>query len=152
MGLDFFRQAVTLQKKYGAGRKVTNTIQTNGMLLDDSWCAFFAKHDFLVGISIDGPAPLHDIYRVGHKEQPTFKRAMYGIQTMKKHGVCFNTLTVLHNLNSNHPQEIYQFLKDIGDGFMQFIPLVERQPSLQEKPWDLSGVYHPNPTQPWKRV
>jgi uncharacterized protein len=115
-----------LQEKYRAGRGIENAFQTNGVLLDDQWGEFLKKNDFLVGLSIDGPAELHDAYRVDKGGQPTFNKVMRGIEALKKHGVTFNTLTTVHRMNSRHPLEVYRFLRDVGSGYMQFIPIVER--------------------------
>jgi uncharacterized protein len=97
--------------------------------LDATWAEFFAANDFLIGISVDGPRELHDFYRVDKGQQPTFDRVMRGIEHLKTADVRFNTLTVVNRNNSYHPIEIYEFLKDIGSGFMQFIPVVERRAS-----------------------
>jgi len=128
LGVDFFREVVRLQKKYGKGRTITNTFQTNGLLLDDEWCAFFEENGFIVGISIDGPREIHDRYRVDKAEGTTFERVLKGIRNLKKYGVRFNTLTVINDHNSRYALEVYGFLKEIGDGFMQFIPLVDIVP------------------------
>lgn len=126
LGVDFFRKVVELQKKYGEGRQISNAFQTNGTLLNDEWGEFLRESGFLVGISIDGPARLHDRYRVDKGQKPTFDRVMRGVEVLKKHEVEFNTLTVVNRANSKHPLEVYRFLKRIGSGFIQFIPLVER--------------------------
>ena len=126
LGVDFFRKAVALQNKYAEGKSIFNAIQTNGTLLDDDWCEFLASNRFLAGLSIDGPAELHDNYRVDKRQQPTFTAVMRGLELLKKHGVEFNTLTVVHRENSQSPLEVYRFLKSIGSQFVQFIPLVER--------------------------
>lgn len=126
LGVRFFNKVVELQKKYAAGKRIANALQTNGTLLDDEWCAFLAENRFLVGLSIDGPRELHDTYRVDKKERPTFDRVMQGLELLKKHKVEFNTLTVVNRANSQHPLKVYRFLKEIGSGFIQFIPLVER--------------------------
>ena len=131
-GLDFFREVVLLQQRYGRGRRISNTFQTNGILLDDAWLAFFAKHGFLVGLSIDGPQKLHDSCRIDRAGQPTFERVLAAMAIFKKHGVPFNTLTVIHRDNAAHGLEIYRFLKEHGAAFMQFIPLVEREPDVQK--------------------
>jgi serine-type anaerobic sulfatase-maturating enzyme len=125
-GLDFFRQAVELQKKYANGKRITNGFQTNGILLDDEWCEFFKENNFLVGVSIDGPKEIHDKYRVDKGNEGTFDKVLRGIKYLKKHNVDFNTLTVVQRDNAEYPLEIYNFLKDIGSGYMQFIPIVER--------------------------
>ncbi|MBI3941763.1 MAG: anaerobic sulfatase maturase [Chloroflexi bacterium] len=128
MGLDFFRLAVEYQQKYRPpGTQIHNALQTNGTTLDDGWCQFFKEHDFLVGISIDGPRHMHDAYRVDKGGHPTFDRVMAGLNLLKKHGVEFNILTTVHAANAGHPLEVYHFLRDeVGTRFMQFIPIVER--------------------------
>jgi len=128
LGVDYFESVVSLQQKYSAGKKVTNTIQTNGTLLTDDWCKFFKKNDFLVGLSIDGPQELHDKYRIKGNGTPTFDAVMSGLALLKKHKVSFNILTVVNDQNSLQPLEVYKFLKRIGDGHIQFIPAVERLP------------------------
>jgi uncharacterized protein len=127
LGVDFFRTVVLLQQKYAGSRIIHNAMQTNGTLLNDEWCQFLAERKFLVGISIDGPRELHDAYRVDKGDAPTFDRVMHGLRKMKEHGVEFNTLTVVHRQNSRHPLEVYRFLKEVGSGFLQFIPVVERR-------------------------
>jgi uncharacterized protein len=126
LGVAYFRKIVALQQKYAAGRRIENAFQTNGILLDDDWGEFLAENKFLVGLSIDGPRELHDCYRVDEGGQPTFDRVLRGLGYLKKHGVEFNTLTVVNRKNSQHPFRVYRFLKEIGSGFMQFIPIVER--------------------------
>jgi len=128
MGLDFFRRAVALQQQYARpGMRVLNAIQTNGTTLDDDWCAFFHAHDFLIGISIDGPRELHNIYRRDKGGRPTFDRVMAGLEVLKKHEVEFNILCTVHAGNADHPVEVYRFFRDdLGAQFMQFIPIVER--------------------------
>lgn len=128
MGLDFFRRAVDLERKYARpGQAVLNTIQTNGTLLTDEWGAFFKSHGFLAGISIDGPAPLHDAYRVDKGGKPTFDRVMRGLDVLKRHHVDWNVLTTVHAVNGDHGRAVYTFLRDeLGATFIQFIPIIER--------------------------
>jgi uncharacterized protein len=126
LGIDFFRKAVALQRQYSNGKRVNNALQTNGTLLNDEWCEFLAKNQFLVGLSVDGSPKLHDTYRVDKNGAPTYERVAHGLKFLKKHGVEFNTLTVVNRANSRKPLEVYRFLKQIGSGFIQFIPLVER--------------------------
>jgi uncharacterized protein len=126
LGVDYFRRVVDLQEKYAAGKAIENAFQTNGVLLDDEWCRFLAEERFLVGVSIDGPRSLHDRFRADRGGGRTFDRVIRGIERLKKHGVDFNTLTVVHRLNSRKPLAIYRFLKEIGSGHIQFIPVVER--------------------------
>ena len=126
LGVDFFRKVIAIQNKYANGKKIQNAFQTNGVLLDDRWGEFLAENHFLIGISIDGPAELHDFYRVDKGGAPTFDRVMRGLRYLKKHQVEFNALTVVNRQNSQHPLRVYRFLKKIGARFMQFIPIVER--------------------------
>lgn len=126
LGVDYFRKVVALQKKYADGKTISNALQTNGILLDTEWCHFFAEHQFLIGLSIDGPRELHDRYRVDKSGKPSFDAVMRGLELLKKERVEFNTLTVVHRENSQRPLDVYRFLKEIGSGFIQFIPLVER--------------------------
>lgn len=126
LGVEYFRNLVQVQKKYANGKRIQNAFQTNGVLLNDAWAALFKENDFLVGLSIDGPRELHDAYRVDKGGRPTFDRVMHGMETLKRSGVEFNTLTTVHRANAEHPLEVYRFLKENGSGFMQFIPIVER--------------------------
>jgi uncharacterized protein len=126
LGVEFFLKAVALQKKYANGKRIENGFQTNGVLLDDRWGEFLSENGFLVGLSIDGPRNLHDRYRVDKGGKPSFDGVIRGIEFLKRHRVEFNTLTVVNRANSQHPLEVYEFLKQIGSGFMQFIPIVER--------------------------
>ena len=126
MGIDFFRRAVELQKRWANGKTITNAFQTNGVLLDDEWGQFLAENRFLVGVSIDGPPELHDCYRVDKGQRPSFEWVAAGVQILHKHGVEFNTLTVVHHHNAGQPLAVYRFLKQLGSQFMQFIPIVER--------------------------
>ncbi len=139
LGIDYFQKIVTMQEKFKNGKKIKNSIQTNGILLHDDWCAFFAEHNFLVGISIDGPHHIHDSYRVDKEGHPTFHKVMHGINLLKKHRVEFNTLTAVHRANSEFPLEIYHFLKDIGSKYMQFIPIVERTEDTIVSDWSVKS-------------
>ena len=129
LGVEFFKKALELQSRYADGKKIENSFQTNAVLLDDQWGEFLAEHNFLVGVSIDGPKELNDRYRVNKGGEGTFERALKGIETLKKHGVEFNTLTVVHRQNADYPRDVYRFLKEAGSGFMQLIPIVERRAS-----------------------
>ena len=123
--ISFYRKVITFQKKYGRGRNIDNTLQTNGTLLTDEWCKFFKDNNFLIGISIDGPEHCHDIYRKNKVGKDTFKDVMRGIELLQKHQVEFNTLSVINDYNVNYPLEIYNFFKEIGSTYMQFSPIVE---------------------------
>lgn len=124
--IDFYRKALSLQQKYAGGRRIDNVIQTNGTLLTDEWCVFFAQNHWLVGISIDGPQPDHDHYRLTAAGKPSWKKVMQGIKLLKKHGVEWNAMAVVNAYNANHPLEFYRFFKENGCQFLQFTPIVER--------------------------
>jgi len=129
MGLEFFEKAVELQKKYRKpSMRIQNSIQTNGTTLDDDWCRFFRQNNFLVGLSLDGPQPLHDTYRVDKGSQPSFEKVMAGLELLKKHQAEFNILTTVHAANADHSLDVYRFLRDeVQAQFIQFIPIVERK-------------------------
>ncbi len=124
--LSFYKRAVELQKQYGQGRQIDNSIQTNGTLLTDEWCEFFRDNNFLVGISIDGPQDFHDEYRKNKIGAPSFYKVMQGIKLLKKHGVQYNCMAVVNDYNADYPLEFYNFFKEIGCEFLQFAPIVER--------------------------
>ncbi len=128
IGLDFFRRAIALQDTHRApGMTFANTIQTNGTLLTDEWCEFLSANRFLVGISIDGPQPLHDAHRVNKRGEGSFTQVMRGVRLLQQHGVDFNVLTTVNRLNGDHPLTVYRFLRDeVGAEWIQFIPVVER--------------------------
>ena len=128
MGIDFFRKALELQKKYcKAGMRIHNALQTNATTLNDEWGRFFHEHHFLIGVSLDGPPEMHDVYRIDIGGKPTFQRVLIGLDILKKHRVEYNILTCVHAANVKHPLEVYRFLRDeIGARFIQFIPIVER--------------------------
>jgi uncharacterized protein len=128
MGLDFFQRAMALQEAHRKpGMRVTNALQTNGTLLDDAWCGFFREHGFLVGLSLDGPREVHDVYRLDKGGRPSFERVMAGLAYLKQHKVEFNILTTVHAANAARPVEVYRFLRDeVGTQFIQFIPIVVR--------------------------
>ncbi|MBA7577578.1 Anaerobic sulfatase-maturating enzyme [subsurface metagenome] len=128
MGLAFFERAIELQEQYKRpSMTIYNALQTNGVTLDDDWCRFFKKHNFLVGISIDGPKKLHGAYRVDKRGRSTFDRVMAGLELLKKHHVEFNTLTCVHAANGDYPLEVYHFLRDeVQSRYAQFIPIVVR--------------------------
>ncbi|MCF8067351.1 MAG: anaerobic sulfatase maturase [Desulfobacterales bacterium] len=146
MGVDFFREVIRLQNQYSAGKKISNAIQTNGILLNDEWFEFLTANQFLVGVSVDGPERFHDHYRRDFNNKPTFEKVLRSIERLKQHGTSFNTVTVLHNMNVQYPLEVYQFLKDIGEGFIQFIPIIERTTGTNTNGMDLILDSPPNPT------
>ena len=127
LGVDYFRSIVALQNKHAPkGVKITNALQTNGILLDDEWGAFLKDEGFLVGISIDGPKKIHDRYRLDRAGRPTFDAVMRGLEVLQRHEVEHNALTVVQRANGGKGKEVYKFLKGIGIDFMQFIPIAER--------------------------
>ncbi len=130
MGVDFFKRVVELQKKYANGKEILNSFQTNGTLIDDEWCEFLAKENFLVGLSTDGPPDLTDAFRMTKKGEPVSDKILATAKLFHKHGVEFNTLSCVNRLTGDHPKRIYEYLKQqIGTKFMQFIPLVECKPT-----------------------
>ncbi len=133
LGINFFRKIIEFQEKYRGDKNISNSFQTNGTTLNKEWCEFFRENNFLLGISIDGTQHIHDRYRPTRKGEGTFHKVMEGINLLKRHRVEFNTLSVVNDYNAKYPIEVYRFLKDIGSGFMQFIPIVER---LAEDPGD----------------
>jgi uncharacterized protein len=128
MGLDFFRHASGLARKYQRrGMILEQTIQTNGILIDEEWCDFLRENGFLVGLSLDGPEAMHDAYRVDKAGAPTFSQVMRSARLMQERQVQFNILCTVHDANVAHPLEVYRFFRDeVGTQFVQFIPIVER--------------------------
>ncbi|MGN1212274.1 MAG: anaerobic sulfatase maturase [Candidatus Cryptobacteroides sp.] len=126
LGINYFEMAIGLQAKYAQGKHIVNTVQTNGTLIDENWCRFFAKHDFLVGISLDGPKSVHDAFRKDKGEAPTWDRVMKSIRMFKRFGVQFNTLSVVNSQSVRRPLETYLFFRDtVGSKYMQFLPALE---------------------------
>lgn len=126
LGVDFFRRVVELQNQYTpGGMRVRNSLQTNGLLLDDRWCEFLKQNDFLVGLSIDGPVNLHDKYRRDRRDRGTFDRVTLAMRRLFRHGVEFNALTCVGRHNADHPVRVYRFLRDAGIEFIQLIPIVQ---------------------------
>lgn len=128
MKLEFFEHAVALVEKYRQpGQAVKHTFQTNGLLLDDAWCTFFKQHDFLVGLSVDGPRELHDTYRLDRRGKGTFDLVMKGWRALRRHDVEFNILCTVNAANQHHGRTVYRFFRDeLGAKWVQFIPIVER--------------------------
>jgi uncharacterized protein len=130
MGLDFYKQLVAFQKRYGSpGQMVSNALQTNGILLDEPWCKFLAENHFLVGVSLDGPKELHDYYRLDHAGNGTWDRVMMGISNCRKYGVEFNILVLLNDKNVKHPDLLFDFFTSQNIQFLQFIQCVEKDPA-----------------------
>ncbi|MCL7454444.1 MAG: anaerobic sulfatase maturase, partial [Anaerolineae bacterium] len=128
MGVDFFRRSVALAKAHKQpGQSIQYAIQTNGTRLDDEFCAFLKKNNFLVGLSVDGPRDMHNAYRVDKGGRGSFSQVMRGWECLARHGVDANILCTVHAANAGHPLKIYRFFRDeLGAQFIQFIPIVER--------------------------
>lgn len=128
MGVEFIRRSLdAVERHRRPGQRITHTIQTNGTLLTDEWCELLADHQFLVGISIDGPRELHDAYRLDKRGAPTFDRVLRGLDLLLAHGVEVNVLCTVHAANQDYPIEVYRFFRDeLGLRHVQFIPIVER--------------------------
>lgn len=124
--LEFYKKAVKFQKIYGQGRKIANSIQTNGTLITEEWCRFFHDENWLVGVSIDGPQEFHDEYRRSKRGKPSFVQVMNGIKLLNKHQVEWNAMAVVNDYNADYPLEFYHFFKEIGCHYIQFTPVVER--------------------------
>ena len=128
MELDFFERAIHYQQKYARpGIQIHNTLQTNGVSLNEEWCQFFKKHNFLIGVSIDGTREMHNAYRLNKGDEGSFDQVIRGWQLLQKYGVDSNVLCAVHKANQDSPIELYHFLRDnLKAQFIQFIPIVER--------------------------
>lgn len=124
--LDYYRRIVKWQEKYADGHTITNSLQTNGTLLNDEWCRFLRKNNWLTGISIDGPQHLHDKYRLTTAGKGSFREVMRGVELLEKHGVEWNALAAINSYNADYPDEFYDFFRSIGCRYIQFTPVVER--------------------------
>ena len=136
--ISFYKKALELQRKYAKGKQISNTLQTNGTLLNDEWCEFFRENNFLIGISIDGAKPFHDKYRTTKDMRPTFDHVVRGINLLKKHGVEYNIMGVVNDFNMNYPLEFYQFFKDIDSHYIQFSPAVESDSNGNVTQWSVT--------------
>jgi len=147
MGLDFFRRSIELERKYQRPGAITqNTIQTNGVLLDEKWCEFLHENRFLVGLSLDGPRELHDAYRMDKGGRSVFDKVMRAVRLLQKHEVEFNILATVNAVNATHPLEVYRFFRDsVGAPFVQFIPIVEREDATESHDNGKVAPYSVNP-------
>ena len=135
LGTDFFRTAVNLQQRYACGKTIHNSLQTNGLRVNDEWCRFFRKYDFLVGISLDGPRDIQDGFRKTKSGKPTFDSVMAAVRMFRQFEVEFNTLSVVNSQSEGRGLEIYRFFRDeVGSRYMQFLPAANKQ-----LPWAVSG-------------
>jgi uncharacterized protein len=129
LGIDYYRKIIELQRKHQPpGRHITNGMQTNGLLIDDEWCRFLAAENFAMGLSLDGPAPLHDAYRVTKGQQPSHKQVMRAYRLMRQYKIPVDLLCVVHAQNVHQPLQVYRFFKEIKAEYLGFLPLVEIQP------------------------
>jgi uncharacterized protein len=125
-GLEFFRRLIEWQKQYGRdGQSVSNALQTNAILINEEWCGLLRDYNWLLGVSLDGPEPMHDRYRRDRGGQGTWRKVMRGVETLKTHKVEFNVLCVLSRANVEQPRELYRFFRSIGVDNIQYIPLAE---------------------------
>lgn len=131
-GIEFYKKAVQLQSKYAEGRLVGNSLQTNGLLVDENWCRFFQENHFLIGLSLDGPEHIHDRYRRDRNGQGTFSRVIHAMRLFQKYNVEFNVLATINDYSARYPVEIYRFFKELDIRFIQFIPVVECLPQMQK--------------------
>jgi uncharacterized protein len=128
-GLDYFKKVVELQRKYQPhDKQIVNGIQTNGTLLNNEWCKFFAQQSFAVGISIDGPKKFHDLYRLSKDGKSTFEQTMNGYRFLEQHEVLCEILCVVNAHNVHYPLEVYRFFKQLNAKYITFLPLVEYRP------------------------
>ena len=143
LGLDFYRKIIRLQQEHAGKKQIKNNLQTNGILLDDAWCGFLKEHQFLVGLSIDGPKQLHDRFRVSKGGVPSFDQVYRAARLLQQYEVPFSTLTVVSSSNARHPEEVYRFLtEDLESRQLQWIPCVEPKDFCTTAPgrWDPAGM------------
>jgi uncharacterized protein len=127
LGIEFFRRAVQLQAQHRRpGQRITNGLQTNGLLVDDAWARFLAEERFSVGLSLDGPRAMHDAYRVTRGGAPTHRQVVQALRLLQRHGAMVNILCVVHTANVQWPLEVYRFFREHDVRLLQFLPLVER--------------------------
>ncbi|TAJ11869.1 anaerobic sulfatase maturase [Marinilabiliaceae bacterium JC017] len=138
MGLPFYEKVVEFEKKYGFGKTVGNGLQTNGMLIDARWAEFLKKYDFLVGLSLDGPEHIHNHYRLKKNGQPSWDRVMESARLLLDAGVAVNAMCCITDYSADYVEELYQFYKDMGLTWMQFIPVVETDKDNPGKAADFS--------------
>lgn len=155
LGLDFYRKAVELERKYAGDKTVHNTLQTNGTLIDREWARFFRENDFLLGVSLDGPKDIHDRYRKDKGGFPTFDKVLRGISILRGEGVQYNLMSTINHCCEGRGLEVYQFLKSLGTRYMQFMPVVEhvvypKLPSGKENRGSRPHIV--NPSTPGARI
>ena len=152
----FYERALDMQRRYAGGRHIDNSLQTNGILLDDEWCRFFRDNGFLIGLSIDGPSTVHDSYRITAKGTPTSPQVFRAVEMLDRHGVEWNAMAVVNDINSRDPLGFYTFFRDtLGCRYLQFAPIVERidDSGRQLPPFEQGGMIAPYCVRPveWGR-
>lgn len=152
LGVDYFRRVVELQQPYSGRKTISNSLQTDGTLLDEEWCIFLKEHDFTVGISLDGPQAIHDRYRRDRNGAGSFARVMQGLRLLQKHGVRYNVLACVARETAKRPLEVYRFLKEEGVEFIQFSPVVERQPDARSLRHGLKLASPASPDRPGEQT
>lgn len=153
---EFYEEALMLQRRYAGGRRVDNSLQTNGTLLTDDWCRFFRDNGFLIGLSIDGDAAVHDRYRLTANGAPTSEKVLRAVEMLDRHGVEWNAMAVVNDVNSRRPHEFYTFFRDkLGCRYLQFSPIVERLDASGRlmAPFEAGGTIAPYSVDPveWGR-
>jgi uncharacterized protein len=138
LGVEFFKRVVELQRPFAREKTITNSLQTNGTLLDDTWCRFLKQHRFMVGISLDGPREIHDRYRRDRHGQGSFDAVLHGLKLLQQHGVEYNVMASVGRKTAHYPLEVYRFFKEAGVEFIQFVPIIERLPATAEQTSGLS--------------
>jgi uncharacterized protein len=133
LGIDFFQRVIDRQRPYAGRKTIANSLQTNGTLLDDRWCRFLKQHNFLVGLSLDGPREIHDLYRRDRAGKGTFDKVLRGLKLLQKHGVDVNVMASVGRETARHPLDVYRFFRNEGVEFIQFVPIIERLPADAEK-------------------
>lgn len=157
LGIAFFEKVIELQAPHRSAKTIRNALQTNGMLLDDTWCEFLKRNQFIVGISLDGPEEIHDRYRKHRNGRGTFSEVMRGLRLLQTHGVDYNVMACVGRETARHPLEVYQFFKELGVEFIQFAPIIERMPDQLSQsrglwlggPAGLKQIDQPRQVTPW---
>jgi uncharacterized protein len=137
LGIDFFKRVIELQKHFSGVKTITNSLQTNGTLLTAEWCSFLKKHNFMVGISLDGPKGIHDRYRRDRNGNGSFDQVLRGLKLLQEHKVDYNVLACVACDTAKRPLDVYRFFKEEGVEFIQFTPIVERQSDVHNAPLGL---------------
>lgn len=142
LGISFYQKALLFQQRFSGRKRITNAIQTNGTLLTEAWCQFLKRNHFLVGISLDGPADIHNAYRCMRSGKPSHQAVLNGLQLLQKYQVDYNVTCCVSDVSTRDPKKIYHYLKSLGVAYLQFAPLVEREPDIAEQE---EGLLHACP-------